>query len=1678
MTTASGDDGDDIVDFSSIAADHTVTLNGTRINGVDSVKQVVANNAFTFTLEAVSGTNTWHIYDFDGTGTVADGTNDGDVAGIQFVDFKILQGGTGIDTFTFDSAFSGTVSGGDNADIFVINSAVGTVNGNNGNDIFSFRTNNIGSANRIDGGSGVNQLLGRQQNSIWKMEGSNAGTVSVGSVAYVNQFSNISTINGGLSDDQLVAVNQANSWTISGTNEGKLASTDTPSNSINFIGIENLIGSEGVDIFTYTVDGDITGLIDGGTTATKNLISDSIDLLALVGDIEVEIGSQRESAINIINVEEIKAPAIPVNNTRTNTLYGASNTAYRWRITGQNQGVVEEVDNPLLSETSVRFSNFNDIRGGSNSDRFEVQGTITKNISGGGGIDLLDYSQRKESFDITLSGGGNIDNTNIESIEGIVGNSAAGGGYVSTIKVGSSGNEWEIGTTSSEFGDGTNDGSIRVGGVKVTFENFTNLEGGSGNDTFTYVANGQWFGSFIGGSGDNAINSSASTRNQEFILNGTELTAGTNLIGIGRVTGNAATQSWLIARGQANTWRIDSQGNGQLNNNFYFTNIANLSGGSHTDTFNILNRSWLTGSIDGGGGNGVDTVNLILSDGAIRVAVDELAAADIHLLNIETINANNSFSNTLIGQAGVNEWRINNSNSGTLNSTTFNGFANLVGGEADDTVVFDGSNASLSGHIDLAGGKDTLDLSSTNLDMTVQLNSSKSTLESGILSVNNIEVINGDAGQSNHFKADNLNNTWVFDDVNIGRVTTTEVGTTSFTGFQSITGGSRDDLFLFEALGSVSGLLDGGANVTVDTVDLSKSNSANVTIASNGDSAGFVGIERYVGNNIDSVLTAANVTNDWLLTGANRGTLNELIEFENFGVLKGGDRQDNFIIKNATISGAIESGDGDDTFDITSSAIAGKIMAGNGDDRFIFNVLSGAEGTADIDGGEGSNRLTLEGGDANYKASHQFGRQEYVSANNNTYSVLYSNIANVFDNVIANSLSIFGTATADTFRLQTARYNTNNLTSVNYTNKSNLIVNGSTDDQVIVDGTIGVESTVTFNNLRVLAENAGKIQARSLELVNTSNVGSTSARLGTVVNELSVNATNGSIYLDEQDGLVFKNFNVSTTDLVDIRLGGNMSAIGGLIYAGGLNIESLRGNIELGSGNSLTGLVNLKAAGNVNIDNLQALSLGEFAAQNATLNSGTSIKATGTFNVSGLATLNAGNEISLLNTGNDFNQINVGRAGNIELFDKNGFTSVGLNATNDINLRSVGAVIVGTSCTTDCATAVGVNARNLKIQSDATVTVTKNILAADSVAIESQGVVANDSITSKQFTINAGNGKLVLNEGGNLLGRESNSIQLNASTIEQRSTILSSGNVNVAAIGDITMLGNAITESLTGNVAINASNLQLGTVKASNGSAIMNVSGAITDNNGGVNNITAARWEAKAVNGIGTGLGSGSDADAIETEVGVLSVLNAGKAVSPASTATINIANKNTLTIEQLRNNGSIGISNTNGDIVLDNTNNNKFNLDDPDATTQGGVINTNVGIGNQLFLTIGGGMVRAENKANKENPDIVTEVGTFKFLSSNDFGQRNRKIVMRIPEAYNQDARLSFVYWNLKPKFITDLSKVPSDSIISGRDQLIQIEGLSEIDPAVFTNLRNYVHDEVAILLPVDQRFDEEEEF
>ncbi|OZY87482.1 hypothetical protein CBP51_11060 [Cellvibrio mixtus] len=867
VTTASGDDGYDIVDFSNLTAARIITLNGTSINNVDSVSRVIANSTYDFTLEATSGNNIWRIYDFDGSGTAADGTNDGLVNGIQFVDFKILKGGSGIDTFTIDTnfkgtiygvagnnvfnvnanvntiyggdendsfvlgnsgsvttlngglgtntltgrnnnnvwtltadntgslstgnttyinnfsniqvlqggnavdifnldfAFSGTVKGGAGADIFNVNAETNILDGEDGNDSFRFNSDsNIGSANVIHGGDGNNDISGRETINTWEITSTNTGSVSVTSgTTYIASFNNIQTLNGGAAADDfiinasigtiqsgagnntfyvntavghlqggadndhfifgaagsaqsiigaggvnsltgrnanntwnitgahagnlgvtgaglyvtnfsniqnlqggnsidifninaiagsvfgnagndqfvfnsnnnagsaalidggadnniligrnaentwtmlganngtlsttngtnyvanfsaiqqleggnavdsLVAINQDNDWNITGVNRGNLGASGSTS-FITFTNIENLIGRQALDRFTFTSNQSyITGLIDGGSSATLASIQDSLDLTAVTSGVTVELGNSSSNHLNVVNIESITAYT---GNPNNNVIIGASDSAYRWNITSLNAGSIERITSPSL-ETSVNFNNFGELRGGTNSDRFNVQAQVSKSISGGEGegIDLVDYSNRTEDVAITIGGNGSLGVTGINGIEGIIGNSGVNSAYNSTINVTDGNNTWTIGAFDS-FSDGINDGTININGKIISFENFNRLIGGSGNDTFNYSALGQLKGLIDGGAGDNIVNASQSTKAQQFHVNGNELGA-TNIVRIKELIGNLSTNSVLVSQSSSNIWNINNQGIGRLNDSLRFSGITNLKG--------------------------------------------------------------------------------------------------------------------------------------------------------------------------------------------------------------------------------------------------------------------------------------------------------------------------------------------------------------------------------------------------------------------------------------------------------------------------------------------------------------------------------------------------------------------------------------------------------------------------------------------------------------------------------------------------------------------------------------------------------------------------------------------------------------------------------------------------------------------------------------------------------------------------------------------------------------------------------------------------------------------------------------------------------------------------------------------------------------------------------------------
>ena len=95
-------------------------------------------------------------------------------------------------------------------------------------------------------------------------------------------------------------------------------------------------------------------------------------------------------------------------------------------------------------------------------------------------------------------------------------------------------------------------------------------------------------------------------------------------------------------------------------------------------------------------------------------------------------------------------------------------------------------------------------------------------------------------------------------------------------------------------------------------------------------------------------------------------------------------------------------------------------------------------------------------------------------------------------------------------------------------------------------------------------------------------------------------------------------------------------------------------------------------------------------------------------------------------------------------------------------------------------------------------------------------------------------------------------------------------------------------------------------------------------------------------------------------------------------------------------------------------------------------------------------------------------------------FGTQNQPIKLRLNsrlDLLNQGGSVAYIY--PKPLEINttgDLSDTSSLAVLTSRN-LLAVESLNEIDPAIFSDIKNYNVDSLSILLPRDQR-EEEEDF
>ncbi len=1707
------------------------------------------------TLNGTNGGNGSSLRGFNHGGTwTTTSTNSGEITGtagsgiVTFNNFANLQGGDGGDIFVLRHNIDRQVYGGDGNDHFTISTTItGDIRGQDGDDYFLVSSSEAISA-RIYGGAGNDTIQGGNRVNNWNLTndvsqvnenlrfsdiehivGGKGQDIFRGNIG---AFINVGSISGGVDNvedvlDTVVVEDNieldfvagvggffkgvtnaeiissqregggtitvkspstaTTKWDIESVdgdeninNEGKISYTDGEfSDGITFTNFSTLIGGEGKNIFKFFGNSTITGSIDGG---------DGVNVVDIEGAgraHHIRFGGRNdETTIHVSNIQRV------IGNSNDNTTLSLASGTNTWNITdfdeagtdadGQNDGVIVREDS-----SRIEFVNFQNLIGGSGNDEFVFStlnpGSFTGRIDGGGGS----------------------------------GNSIRGRDENSTWTINSS-NGISI---------------IQSGAVDPYLASASNiqiLQGGSGVDIFNIDAG--YVNTIRGGDGDDTFNVRADGR--VTILDG---------------EGGIDT---LVGRNSDNQWDINSRRLSVDNGPAYVTEFVGmevLQGGSAADEF-IINAVF-AGTLNGGAGDDLfrvvnggratqiiggtetaqDTLDITAATNDLHVAIDETAEADLRVTGVERLIANSSGNHTLIGRVDANNaWAIENENSGVLNSVIqFEGFANLVGGNLVDNFTFTNSTANITGIINGGQGTDSVNLTARG-DSGVQILEAGDTAAANSINVLSIENLTA-AGDSTLVASNLESNTWRITDTDIGVLNpAASGGGIAFEGFQNLMGGTGDDAFHFVGIGKISGIVNGGAHIEGDSVNVSEAAEgySDVRLADVNDPAsGFLNIEKYIGG-LTSTLYGSDTGHIWtLLAGTNAVAIGDAqeITFTGFANLQGGSGVDTFNINEGTLTGWIKGGEGNDIFTAGGGTVEGGVFGEAGDDAMTAVIQAGAVGSIKFFGGEGANdRLTITGGGANYTALHDTidddRRLVYTDQAGNAYTVSFETVNRVQDNLTASLLTVNGTSDADTFVLRDNQYNLAGQ-DIEFTNKRDLTIAAGSNDHISIEGQINVGGELTLRNASVTASGTGLISAATLRLDGTAQVGSAENRVRTDVSNLAVTSASGAIYLREQNALNLTE--LSSNNIVDLILAGNLTSSTPLIFTRDLFVNTTGGDILLNGENQLTGNLSFVTNGSVNLRNTSATRLGNVQAQNLTVNSTGSIDGAGVLTINGRAEFTTPGNITLTNADNDFNSVVIKNALSTSIQDRNQLSLAGADTTGSVNLSAqnisvnglvkAGAltltaneeVMLGSSVTTTnnlVVTTQGVvnqrsdlksTAGNITINAgqfvmsggtqlsaeagDINVTAgsdanLRNILARGDIHVDAGGSLQiNDLIRSIAGDINlAGSGNV--NLANNLQADKDITLQSRRGAIQQQAQInTQTGNITLTAAGDITMNSDTTATAATGNISYTGSSIAASSFVAEAGTVTLAATqGAITDNNGDNVNVTANRLVADAMTGIGS-------AGRFETMISELSLSN--------NTGLVDLQNSKALTINRLHSNGDVVLNNLAGDITLDNTSGALYDRVQTDARLAGGTVNANYEIGSLTINVANGNLLASNNPGpNVANPDIVARTAVL-TTPVGSLGSPERMLVIYVKDhLLIGGARSWGPLWGFDTRPVTVDNQATiqgslSDLLASGNEQLVEVETLDEVNPAVFTSVRNYFYDDIAILLPRDQLYYDDEE-
>ena len=433
----------------------------------------------------------------------------------------------------------------------------------------------------------------------------------------------------------------------------------------------------------------------------------------------------------------------------------------------------------------IAFTGIENLAGGSAADTFYIgtAGSVTGEVSGGAGTDTVAGADTTSTWTIDGADAGDVNGLTFSDIENLQGGSAADNFNISSS--GSVSGQISGGSGADTLAAADTANVWEITGTdagtlnSIAFVDIENLTGGAGDDIFKFLG-GSISGTIEGGAGQNSFDYSGSAVAATVDLEAETATGAEHFANVGRVVGSDGDDT-LIGSNQSNLWNIDGLNTGDVGG-FAFEEVENLQGGTADDSFAVTLDGQVTGVVSGG------------------LGLDNLTGAD-----------------------GANIWNVEGEDSGRLNDINFEDIEDLIGGLGQDAFLFavggvlSGSFAGRGGN-DRARGADKNNSWRVTGDNAGDLDGIGFTgieeLEGGILEDTfaiNVGAtltgsISGGAGSDTIFGPVE-NSTWLITGADAGNVNGLR-----FSGLENLVGGTDvDDTFFLEAGGSLTGGLDGGA---------------------------------------------------------------------------------------------------------------------------------------------------------------------------------------------------------------------------------------------------------------------------------------------------------------------------------------------------------------------------------------------------------------------------------------------------------------------------------------------------------------------------------------------------------------------------------------------------------------------------------------------------------------------------------------------------------------------------------------------------------------------------------------------------------------------------------------------------------------------------------------------------